>query len=205
MQKLQIESYMRMREGARVLEKDSCGEKVLLLSDGTILKLFRLKHLFSSAVLYPYAKRFADNIANLQRLHVACPSLINTYKIPSIKRDAVHYHPLPGVTLRQLRRQNDECPENLFDQLGRFLAHLHEKGIFFRSIHLGNIVLTPEGGLGLIDIADLKCQTKPLGPYKSKRNFKHMMRDVDDRAWIESKVHGDLFNAYYQERARQPT
>lgn len=203
MQKIHHDTYCSMREGAKVLEKDSCGEKVLLLSDGTILKLFRLKHLFSSALLYPYARRFADNTFHLKTLGVDCPTLIGTYRIPSIKRDAVHYHPLPGISLRQLRAQHSDCPNDLFDRLGRFLAKLHNKGIYFRSIHLGNIILTPEGRLGLIDIADLKLQRKPLSRSKAQRNFKHMQRDGEDNAWLVSKVHGDLFKSYYEERMNQ--
>lgn len=200
MQKIQHETYSSMRKGATVLEKDSCGEKVLLLGDGTILKLFRLKHLFSSALLYPYARRFADNTLHLKKLGVDCPTLIGTYRIPSIKRDAVHYHPLPGISLRQIRTQNGDCPNDLFDRLGRFLAKLHDKGIYFRSIHLGNIILTPEGKLGLIDIADLKHQRKALSKSKAQRNFKHMQRDEEDNAWLASKIYGDLFKSYHEEQ-----
>lgn len=56
-----------MIEGARIPEKDSYGPKVYLLADGNILKLFRRKRLFSSALFRPYSKRFIDNVAQLQQ------------------------------------------------------------------------------------------------------------------------------------------
>lgn len=202
MQNIQQEGYNQLREGAKVLEQDSHGEKVLLLGDGSILKLFRRKYVVSSALLYPYAKRFANNAEALHRRNVPCPEIIAVYRIPSIARDAVHYQPLPGVSLRQIRTQNRPCPDNLFDLLGRFTAGLHYQGIYFRSIHLGNVILTPQNELGLIDIADLQHQKRPLGKYKIKRNFKHMLRDDVDSQWLLSNSHGNLFTAYQAEAER---
>ena len=51
-------------------------------------------------------------------------------------------------------------------------------------LHLGNIVLTPAGELGLIDIADLRASGKPIPRHRRLRNLKHLMRDEQDRAWI---------------------
>jgi hypothetical protein len=52
------DDYLRLREGARVVEGDEFGDKVLLLPDGTYLKLFRRKRLVTSAAWKPYACRF---------------------------------------------------------------------------------------------------------------------------------------------------
>jgi hypothetical protein len=61
MQKLDHTAYLNMRDGAEVLEADRHGDKVLRLTDGTMLKLFRRKRVLSSALWAPYAQRFADN------------------------------------------------------------------------------------------------------------------------------------------------
>jgi hypothetical protein len=61
LKRLVHDDYLAMRAGATVLEADGFGDKVLRLADGTMLKLFRRKRLFSSAAWYPYAQRFADN------------------------------------------------------------------------------------------------------------------------------------------------
>jgi hypothetical protein len=183
MQVLDHPRYLALREGAQVLEADGSGDKVLRLTDGSILKLFRRKRLLTSAAWYPYAKRFADNCDALHERQIPCPSIRQVYRIPSIERDAVHYDPLPGRTLRQLLDAQDDA-DPLRGQLGAFMATLHERGIYFRSAHLGNIVLTPERQLGLIDIADMRVYRRPLRKSLRLRNFKHMVRYPQDRLWL---------------------
>lgn len=194
MQALDCGRYMALREGAQVLEADGSGDKVLRLQDGSMLKLFRRKRLFTSAAWYPYAKRFADNCNRLAARGIPCPKVTGLYRISEIERDAVHYAPLPGHTLRQLIGQ-EAASSALQRQLGSFIAHLHETGVYFRSAHLGNIVLTPEGTLGLIDIADLRFYRRPLSRSLRERNFKHMLRYPQDRQWLAEE--GDAFVAGY--------
>jgi tRNA A-37 threonylcarbamoyl transferase component Bud32 len=181
MQKLDHTVYLRLREGADVLEADGKGDKVLRLTDGTMLKLFRRKRLLTSALWSPYAQRFANNCAALRDRNIPCPKIHQVYRIPSIKRDAVHYHPLPGRTVRQFR---PDAPASLRAALGSFIALLHQQGIYFRSAHLGNIVLTPDGALGLIDIADLRIYPGELHKGLRLRNFRHMLRYREDREWL---------------------
>jgi hypothetical protein len=102
LQTLDPDPYQNLRAGAMVLEADSFGDKVLRLADGTIFKLFRRKRLFSSALIYPYARRFVDNIQRLDALGIACPEIIAAYHVTHIARDAVHYPPLAGETLRRI-------------------------------------------------------------------------------------------------------
>lgn len=195
MQALDHTRYLALREGAQVLEADDSGDKVLRLTDGSILKLFRRKRLLSSAAWYPYAKRFADNCDALRERHIPCPSIRQVYRIASIERDAVHYDPLPGQTLRQMLDDEGDA-DPLRGQLGAFMATLHERGIYFRSAHLGNIVLTPEHQLGLIDIADMRVYRRPLSKTLRLRNFKHMVRYPQDRQWLLND-RGEVFMHNY--------
>jgi tRNA A-37 threonylcarbamoyl transferase component Bud32 len=190
MQALDGGRYLALREGAQVLEADGSGDKVLRLADGSMLKLFRRKRLFTSAAWYPYARRFADNCRHLQRRGIPCPEVTALYRIAEIERDAVHYTPLPGSTLRQLIAAGT-AHAPLRTQLGAFVAKLHESGVYFRSVHLGNVVLTPEGTLGLIDIADLRVSSRPLRRSLRLRNFKHMLRYAQDHQWLMAG--GDAF------------
>lgn len=183
MQALEQARYLALREGATVLEADGTGDKVLRLADGSMLKLFRRKRLLSSAAWYPYAQRFADNCRHLQERQIRCPVVKAVYRIGAIERDAVHYAPLPGQTLRQVLEEPADH-DQLRAQLGRFIATLHERGVYFRSAHMGNVVLTPEGELGLIDIADLRIFRRPLRKSQRLRNFKHMLRYPQDRQWL---------------------
>ncbi len=186
MQKLDHNDYLALRENCKVIEQDGFGDKVMILQDGTFLKLFRRKRLITSAAIWPYAQRFADNAKKLEELGIPCPKIIQVYRIPSIERDAVHYHPLPGVTLRDLHRGKAAYPDDLLERFAQFVEHIHDLGVFFRSIHLGNVVLTPEGEIGLIDISDLKIQSRPLSKGQRARNFVHMTRDAGDKAWLSA-------------------
>jgi tRNA A-37 threonylcarbamoyl transferase component Bud32 len=201
LQTLEHDDYLALRADARVLERDRHGDKVLQLADGSYLKLFRRKRLISSAAWYPYAKRFADNALALAERDIPCPGVIGLYRIPGVSRDAVRYRPLEGQTLRQLVRSGADTA-GLRERLGRFVAELHEAGVYFRSLHLGNIVLTPAGTLGLIDIADLRAGRRPIPPHRRRRNLQHLLRDEQDRAWLQA---GDdtAFDAAYRQQAQE--
>ncbi|WP_435634596.1 toluene tolerance protein [Pseudomonas solani] len=180
---LSNKQFLSLRQNALLIEEDHCGEKVLELSDGSFLKLFRRKRLVTSELYRPYAERFAANASQLTELHIPCPKIIATYRIKSIKRTAVHYWPLPGSTLRQVL-QSLECKEieDTCHALGSFIAGLHDAGVYFRSLHLGNIVACEDDSFGLIDIADMKISAHPLSTGMRRRNFQHLFRYRKDIA-----------------------
>ena len=189
MQRLSDSQFQQWRADANVLEQDHHGEKVLLLADGTMLKLFRRKSWFSKTVLFPPAQRFADNAAALSKLDIPCPQVINTYKLLNPYRSVVHYHPLAGETLRGLLNAEQSLEQlELFAQLAEFITSLHDKGVYFRSLHLGNIVLTPDGQLGLIDISDLRCLGRPLSRGMRNRNYRHLLRYEQDWALVDKSA-----------------
>jgi len=176
-----------MSEGAKVLESDHLGAKVLLLSDGTIFKLFRRKRLLSSATLVSYAQRFVKNAGLLSRIGIPVPEIVDLFRIPGLGRDVVHYRPLPGKTLREMNRSglDPDTKRRLRDALTGLIIHLHDKGYYFRSLHLGNVVLTPEGKLGLIDFSDLRRHPWSLGRYFRARNMRRMQEIEEEREWID--------------------
>jgi len=188
--KLDLQAYQALRAGAKVLEADRLGDKVLRLVDGTFIKLFRRKRLISSAALYPYAARFADSATALAERDIPCPKVIAVFRVAEIQRDAVHYHPLPGDTLRDKLRAGLSGPEAaaLRRDFNRFVRRLHDAGLYFRSLHLGNVVLTPEGRLGLIDISDLRVHRRPLSAFWRARNLRRMERIDTERDWIDRSV-----------------
>jgi tRNA A-37 threonylcarbamoyl transferase component Bud32 len=195
LQTLSHDAYLALHADATVLEYDLHGEKVLRLADGNYLKLFRRKRLITSAAWYPYAQRFADNALILKARAILCPVVTATYRIPGIKRDAVLYAPLEGKSLRQIIRGGEDAP-GLRTVLGRFVARLHAAGIYFRSLHLGNIVLSSSGQPGLIDIADLRARSGPLSPYLRRRNMQQLHKNPDDHAWLCAAGSTELDDAY---------
>ncbi len=180
-QLLSLNQYQQLRAQSEVVEADGFGDKVLRLEDGRYLKLFRRKRLLSSATFKPYSRRFAENVARLQQLQIPTVKVLALYRIPELKRTAVLYAPLAGETIRQLIHSLPQAERSeLAEQLRTFIAELHQKGIYFRSLHLGNVIRTPEGTLGLIDVADMKFYRKPLSESLRRRNQKHLARYPED-------------------------
>lgn len=190
LKKLADHDYLAMRLGATVIEADSFGEKVLRLSDGTMLKLFRRKRFWSSAAWYPYAQRFADNAAALCKRDVPVPEIIAVYRIPSIERDAVHYHPLPGKTLREICRDGLAADKEKELKAGftRFVIRLHDCGVYFRSLHLGNVVYTPDQRFGLIDISDARMRRHRLSKQQRVRNLRRLQGIAGECDWVDFRA-----------------
>lgn len=174
---------------ARTIESDKFGPKVLLCTDGSYLKLFRRKRLLSSALWYPYAARFVENSALLLRLGIPAPRVIAVYRVATPARDIVHYAPVPGDTLRHLfcQQQVPEQVREIREKLATFVRHLFDMGIYFRSLHLGNIVLLPDGTLGLIDVSDLRHKSMPLRKALRQRNVERIKRlcKPGEIAWFD--------------------
>lgn len=187
MKTLPLENYLALREGATVLESDGFGDKVLKLADGSFLKLFRRKRLISSAAWSPYAQRFADNAQALEDRSIPCPRIIGVFRITGLSRDGVHYHPLEGQTLRQvvLDGVTPSAQQAFRIEFNQFVRCLHDLGIYFRSLHLGNVVLTPAGDLGLIDISDIRVHRKPLSAFWRARNLKRMENIASECDWLD--------------------
>lgn len=186
MERINEEAWQALRKGATVLEADGFGEKVLELADGRMLKLFRRKRLLSSALLFPYARRFVTNAQRLARIGVPVPRVERLMRIPAIHRDAVLYEPLPGQSLRQLSKQGlpEEELQILRRQVDTLARHLCAHGLYFRSYHAGNIILTPEEKLGLIDFADMRAWPWSLGQSMYLRTLKTLANT--DPAWLAS-------------------
>ncbi|MCK8656178.1 MULTISPECIES: toluene tolerance protein [Pseudomonas] len=167
-----------MIDGAKVLEADSYGPKVYLLQDGNILKLFRRKRIFSSALFRPYSKRFIDNAVELQKLGVPTLQVLQYYRLQAPGMTAVLYQPLPGETLRQIANKEGFNWPQALPELAGLIRRLHQSGIYFRSLHLGNIVITPDNQMGLIDVADMRFLRAPLPRHLIKRNLQHFARYI---------------------------
>jgi hypothetical protein len=184
-----------LSSGARVLERDKRGDKVLLTPDDHIIKLFYPRRRFTSARLYPYAYRFCKNAQRLQAKGVITVQCEQLRFDRQQGRHLIRYPLLPGDTLRDHLADHPDR-DDLLAELAAFLAELHGKGILFRSVHLGNILVLKQGTFGLIDIADMSIQRRPLGLLKRARNFRHLLHDRRDRDVLEQYGYGHLLENY---------
>ncbi|MEM9415548.1 MAG: toluene tolerance protein [Planctomycetota bacterium] len=207
MQRLSAQAYDALTRGAKVLSQDRHGPKVLALADDRCVKLFRRKRLLSSATLLPYARRFEAAAARLSRLGIPTVAVDSVTRVPSIKRDAVVYRYLEGTPLREAVAQagrDRDAVAGLLKQHAAFLAELHAKGVYFRSIHFNNVVICPDGAFGLIDISEARVARRPLPPEKRARNFRPMLSYEEDRAALEVIGVADFLAHYLRHAALAP-
>lgn len=179
MKKIKGPEFKKLIDKSKIIEQDGYGEKVLLAPDNIIVKIFRRKRLLSSALFRPYAKRFIKNAEKLKALEFITPVVTKYLYCKEFKRYLIYYTPLPGKTLREAFFIKPDT--KLLKKLAEFIAHLHDKGVYFRSLHFGNIILMPEGDFGLIDISDTKIYPFRLSINKRVHNFRHIFRYKEDR------------------------
>jgi O-antigen ligase/tRNA A-37 threonylcarbamoyl transferase component Bud32 len=190
-------AQQQLTASAQVIEEDGLGPKVLRLLDGSFLKLFRGRRWYTSGSFNPYSERFAVNSEQLRSLGIPAPPILDLYRLAD-GSSAVHYSPLPGNTLRQVL-QGITAPavrQALVERFGKFMAQLHEQGVYFRSLHLGNVLVLEDGDFGLIDVADMRIYPSSLSLALRQRNLRHMQRYTVDRRWLFEEHFEALLQGY---------
>lgn len=174
---------------ASMMKEDLFGPKVYRRPDATYVKLFRQKRNFSLSTIFPYVERFRRNSLTLMKRGIDTVAVDALYDCPEIERTIVTYKELDGELFRNVL-EKDASGQPL-EELAGFLAELHKKGIYFRSIHLENIVLQPNGALGLIDIADMRFRRFALSPLRRVRNLCHLLKYAQDAQllFVDGKLH----------------
>ncbi len=195
-QSIKTQAFDQLCNNAHVIEADGLGPKVLRLEDGSFLKIFRARRWYTSGSFNPYSERFASNSEQLRTLGIPTPEILALYRLDDAS-SAVTYTPLPGLTLRQaLQSLDSSLRESLIERFGRFMAQLHERGVYFRSLHLGNVLLMDDGEFGLIDVADLRIYPSSLRYALRQRNLCHMQRYPQDRNWLFETHFEQLLKGY---------
>jgi O-antigen ligase/tRNA A-37 threonylcarbamoyl transferase component Bud32 len=190
-------ALQQLTANAQVIEEDGLGPKVLRLVDGSFLKLFRRRRWYTSGSFNPYSERFAANSEQLRNKGIPTPPILDLYRLND-GSSAVHYSPLPGSTLRQVL-QGITAPavrQALVERFGKFMAQLHEQGVYFRSLHLGNVLVLNDGEFGLIDLADMRIYPSSLSLSLRQRNLRHMQRYNEDRRWLFEDHFDALLQGY---------
>lgn len=183
---LTLNEYQRLADRSIVLEQDGHGLKVLSTNDGLIVKLFRQKRLISSALIKSYASRFVENAHVLKALGITTVEVVGLFYCKPIKRALVFYRPIPGTPLRSVLQSGSHFDE-IMESFAIFFAELHDKGIFFRSIHFNNVIVSNNlDSLGLIDFADMRISSKGLSCRMRLRNLKHLARYKADQEFIKT-------------------
>lgn len=163
---------------ASILQRENRGIKVYLSPSQDVIKLFRIKRIFSLSFIYPYSIRFVGNGRCLRARGIPTVQVDRIFYCHSIKRHGVIYKLMPGENLHSLLSNANPDPE-LMTELAAFMVRLHDKGIYFRSLHLGNVIKMPDGELALIDVGDMRFRPWSLSRNARARNFRHLFRSAD--------------------------
>tara|TARA_B100000809_G_C15121552_1_gene524478 strand:- start:9 stop:677 length:669 start_codon:yes stop_codon:yes gene_type:complete len=177
-----IEFDARVRD-AEILSEDRFGPKVYRTADGRMIKLFRIKRLFSTARLIPYARRFERAAEELKARGIHTVEVVECLRVKGRARDAVVYRPVLGGTLRDSIAGN---ADEILIRFSKFFASLHALGVYFRAAHFANFIVEPGGGFAMIDISEAHFSRGALRLAGRVRNFRHLARHEPDRASLEA-------------------
>lgn len=193
----ELESWLA---DGKVLESDGRGPKVVALQNGLFLKIFHTRRASWLARLQPAATRFAKNAQLLAAQGIATPKIVETFWLNrATGLSGCFYRPLPGASLDRLFAAHPEQLKSQLPRLADFIHQLHERRIYFRSLHIGNILLLPNGEFGLIDFLDLRRKHLPLSTWQIKRNLKHMQSHLE-RKKLGNFPFEELLFHYYEKQ-----
>ena len=178
-----------------ILEYDQRGIKVVETEDQDIVKFFRLKQTFSSALIYPYAWRFINNAKLLRKKGIETVTVKKIEYCFAEQRHLVTYGKIAGQTIRELLTNNEKDTE-LIKKLIGFVARLHANGIYFRSLHFGNIIVTNNGEMALIDISDLTVYPWSLTVNLRIRNWRHLLKYSYEKSFVTGFGEEQFFDRY---------
>lgn len=176
---LSVDEFDEMVGAATMLAASSKrGRPRMMMNEkGDILKFFYQRKKLSASRIKPYALRFAKNCKKLLARGIDAVCVKKIYYCPEKQCHVVRYIRIPGKDIREcLASGQSEVLENI----PGLLADLHKKGIFFRSVHLGNILQVKEDEFGLVDVANVRFYARSLRASLRARNIIHMFENRDD-------------------------
>jgi RIO-like serine/threonine protein kinase len=192
LERLSAAQLSDLLNNSRIIEQDSFGAKVARLNNGQFLKILRRKKNWKANEVAK-VKLFCKNALALKAkgIHTLEPQQI--LQIAELQKAAVIYQPLSGTPLRSALATIDSTAEaeKMIEKLAQFIHILHQRGIYFRSLHADNILVTDDGDFGLIDILDMQFSKHGLSIFKRARNFRHLFRLKNLSQW-----HQLLINHY---------
>ena len=192
-------------QNGRAIDHKGGYPAVIIHPDDTVTKIWaRKKGIFSSTTISPYSTRFLNNARKLHQRGIVVPEILNHAKLERSHVRIVTYRSLPGKSIRELLEKDPTQVD--IPALAGYINHLHEKGIYFGGMHLGNIIQRPHHqGYGLIDFTDVNFYPKPLTIKQRARNLAIPLRYPKDIERISHAGHPDLLETYLNILNPSPT
>ena len=160
-----------------VEKADDLGHRKTFHKKNEIIKIFNVRGYISSGFFNTYASRLIKNSIKLKDYEIASIEITNELAFQYNNRlSGVSYKYIPGKTYRDL---GNKIPKDMIPDLAKYISIIHKKGIYFRAMHLGNILLHNKK-LFLIDIAKIHFYPWPLFIFTRARAFRRMIKYKDD-------------------------
>ncbi len=168
--------YLKLTEGAELVKRTRTKIRLLLSSEKKIIKHIYKRKLLSTSTIWPYASRFIKNAKHLSSKNISVPKINAVYFYPTLNCDILIYDFVSGMTLYDLARTNNI---SFMPDLARYLVGLHDLGIYFKDIHLNNLVSNNDT-FTLLDLESIQYQHRPLTITQRIRNLTHLFNKKED-------------------------
>jgi hypothetical protein len=153
-------------------------------------KVWHRSGLFTSDRIVPYHRRFRRALQTLPQRGVAVPRYLAHGRVADGHEHFVIYEPLQGTPLRSCYAALD------LGTLAAFVRDLHDRGVYFRGLHLGNVIRCADGSLGLIDVQDIRLFRRSLSRRRRERNLGILCSHPGDLAYMLDGHWSELVLAY---------
>ena len=158
--------------------------KMYCTQDHEMVRIFYPKTKFwSRSRWFPKALQFQRNSQRLATLGIPAARVNKIFYQPERKLYLLSYPKIPGIDCRQLTGPEQQ---RALTQLPEYLHHLHQRGIFFRSLHLANVLWLADRSFALIDIGDVRFYSRALPSSVCLRNLLHLFMCRDDQQVLQS-------------------
>ncbi len=160
-----------------VEKADDLGHRKTFYKKNEIIKIFNVRGYISSGFYNTYASRIIKNSIKLKEHEISSIEITNELAFQYNNRlSGVSYKYIPGKTYRDL---GNKITKEMITDLAKYISIIHKKGIYFRAMHLGNILLHNKK-LFLIDIAKIHFYPWSLFIFTRARAFRRMIKYQDD-------------------------
>ena len=160
-----------------VEKADDLGHRKTFHKKNEIIKIFNVRGYISSGFFNTYASRIIKNSIKLKEHEISSIEITNELAFQYNNRlSGVSYKYIPGKTYRDL---GNKITKEMITDLAKYISIIHKKGIYFRAMHLGNILLHNKK-LFLIDIAKIHFYPWSLFIFTRARAFRRMIKYQDD-------------------------
>jgi len=190
---ISLDEFEALCANAEIL---SGGKRPRIIRHDTNLvsKIWYKKKKLSSDWIYPYYMRFYRNSKKLLSHGIVAPKVRGIIKVNRTWIRMVTYEEIQGLTVRDILQHKKGNVS--ITKLAHFISRLHDKGIFFASLHMGNIIKLESGDFGLIDVSNTHFFYFPLGLRNRARNLCNLLSYAKDIDLMQMGLNTNIVDEY---------